>query len=620
MKSIFLLVGTLFALVHSHVSSLVNSPRSATAPSGCRKLITDDDWPTPETWRAAIPGVVPSNGTDGIGRPIPNYRIRAQSVEDVQAAVRFASANNIRLTVITTGHDQIGRSDAASGLIIDLSLLDKVQVLDSFYPTTEGVPSPNFTYLEPNVITPIEGVTAAVTFGPAVVGLALNYAVSPSGLFTVSGGAAGVAVSGGWGQNGGYGPLTAQYGLGVDQWLEAKIVTPDGQLLIANNVSNTDLFWAIRGGGGGTFGVVIQSTWKAHRAVPITGYNWYLNSTITGSNVSNTETGEGPVSHAMAYLLGQLPRLQDEGISGTIYANPSNVRGFMIHPGNQAGIKKANQIWGPILTKMQSFENMTPFQTRPFEFANYREFFEETYGIFEPEIGPDTPPYNRGIMPYDSRLLAAEHVQSPNITYALRGCHNNYGVMFQAPGQSQGDGRDTSANPGWRKAVANYQQQNWWESFWGENYQRLSEIKNKYDPNMTFWETPGINAHYMQAIDGRACLVLPAPEVPSLQPPLSDRSYLADLAVDGPFLYGNLELIGKHYPAPASRNLISLITNVEIYANELWKLLGARPDRAGVNAWWLKNIVRFSALQGLSQEEREQTFLTGAIQISGTKF
>jgi hypothetical protein len=146
----------------------------------------------------------------------------------------------------------------------------------------------------------------------------------------------------------------------------------------------------------------------------------------------------------------------------------------MIHPGNQAGIKKANQIWGPILTKMQSFENMTPFQTRPFEFANYREFFEETYGIFEPEIGPDTPPYNRGIMPYDSRLLAAEHVQSPNITYALRGCHNNYGVMFQAPGQSQGDGRDTSANPGWRKAVVHLV--GWSNAALGLNVDGLREL------------------------------------------------------------------------------------------------------------------------------------------------
>jgi FAD/FMN-containing dehydrogenase len=48
-----------------------------------------------------------------------------------------------------------------------------------------------------------------------------------------------VAVGGGWGQNGGYGPLTAQYGLGVDQWLEALVVTPDGELRVANSEVNS---------------------------------------------------------------------------------------------------------------------------------------------------------------------------------------------------------------------------------------------------------------------------------------------------------------------------------------------------------------------------------------------
>ncbi|KAF4311732.1 isoamyl alcohol oxidase [Botryosphaeria dothidea] len=550
---------------------------ATTAPIGCRKLPTDANWPAPSIWEAAIPGVTRQNGSDAHGS-LPNYRVRAQSASAVQAAVRFAAEHGIRLSVITTGHDQLGRSDAGSGLVIDLSLMDKVNVLESFAPSAEGAASPEYAVDAPNVIVPRDGVQAAVTFQPGVTGLALNYAVAPSGLFTTSGAAAGVAVSGGWGQNGGYGPLTAQYGLGVDQWLEAKIVTADGELRVANRESNADLFWAIRGGGGGTFGVVVEATWKAHVAVPMTGYNWYVNSTITGPDALDPETGATPINDAMQYLLGELPGLQERGISAFIYVDVSSVRCYAVHPGNASGVANANAAWGPILTKMQSFPNIQPFQTKPYDFDNYKDFFVTTYGPLAPKTGLEAPPRNHGIYPYDSRLLAPEHLRDPSIMTALKGALGTYGVLMTAPGPSQGSGEDTSANPGWRRAVvhlvagpdaeglrtlapdmgayineASTEEKNWTHSFWGANYPRLSEIKAKYDPDMVFWQTPGINAHYMQSIDGRACLVLPPPLTPPRSPPPSDRVAPADPVADAQFLFGSLELIGATYPAPGTQ-------------------------------------------------------------------
>ncbi|KAK7420372.1 hypothetical protein QQX98_002795 [Neonectria punicea] len=515
---------------------------------------------------------------DDVHGALPNYRLRAESASDVQAAVRFASKHNIRLSVIATGHDQLGRSDAGSGLIIDLSLMNKVDVMRSFYPTEKGVASPNYTIEAPNVIVLEDGVQAAVTFHPGVTGLALNYAVAPSKLFTTSGAAAGVAVAGGWGQNGGYGPMTAQYGLGVDQWLEAKIVTPDGNLRVANSVSNQDLFWAIRGGGGGTFGVVVEATWKAHVAVPMTGYNWYINSTITGPDALDRETGRTPVSDAMQYLMGELPSLQEWSISAFIYVDISHVRCYAVHPGNASGISEANAVWGPILTKLQSFPSIEPFQTEPYNFDNYKDFFDTTYGALAPETSPKVQPRNHGIYPYDSRLLAPEHLRSPDIMDALGGTEGTYGILMTAPGQSQGSGEDTSANPVWRRAVvhmvaasdatglrklapdmgayineASLNEENWTESFWGANYPRLSVIKSKYDPQMLFWQTPGINAHYMQSIGGRACLVFPPPLSPSVTAPTSDRVAPADPVTDAQLLFGSLELIGVNFPAPGTQ-------------------------------------------------------------------
>lgn len=387
-----------------------------------------------------------------------------------------------------------------------------------------------------------------------------------------------VAVGGGWGQNGGYGPLTSQYGLGVDQWLEALIVTPDGELKVANNAINSDLFWAIRGGGGGTFGVIVQATWKAHVTVPITGFNWYINSTL---NASDLEQGTYPTSEALRYLLGQAKHLQENGISATFYTFPTNIRCFAIHPGSQAGIAKANEIWGPILSNVSSLPGITPFQTRAFEFSSYREFFEGTYGTLVPQPTTADHRYDRGIIPYDSRLLSAEHLSDPNITQALAETGGSIGVQIMSPGDRVGDGSAVSANPGWRKAAAliianktnttsaaglrqlapdmgtyineaSVTEPDWSSSFWGTNYPRLSELKQKYDPDMLFWISPGINADHMHAVDGRACMVDSIPSAPSQYAPSTDRRFAANLTTDRDFLFGHQELTGSTFPDPGA--------------------------------------------------------------------
>ncbi|RDB30953.1 hypothetical protein Hypma_000138 [Hypsizygus marmoreus] len=76
----------------------------------------------------------------------------------------------------------------------------------------------------------------------------------------IGGYAQGVGASSGWLMGGGHSILTPVYGLGVDRVLQIKVVTPDGAYRIANKCQNADLFWALRGSGRGTFGVVIEST------------------------------------------------------------------------------------------------------------------------------------------------------------------------------------------------------------------------------------------------------------------------------------------------------------------------------------------------------------------------
>jgi FAD/FMN-containing dehydrogenase len=151
------------------------------APAGCRKLNTDSDWPLPAAWKAVLPKVIlrPANVKTG-----PDYRIRVESVEDVQKALKFANENNIRVSIIATGHDFMGRSTAASGLLIDVSLWKGIRVQESFVPTKEGVQGVTMGQ-KANVIIPKPNVQAAVTIGAGVLTQALNNALSPSKLFTL---------------------------------------------------------------------------------------------------------------------------------------------------------------------------------------------------------------------------------------------------------------------------------------------------------------------------------------------------------------------------------------------------------------------------------------------------
>jgi FAD/FMN-containing dehydrogenase len=69
-----------------------------------------------------------------------------------------------------------------------------------------------------------------------------------------------VGASGGWLTGGGHSILSPVYGLGVDRVVQIKVVTPDGVHRVANECQNSNLFWALRGGGGSAFGVVMESS------------------------------------------------------------------------------------------------------------------------------------------------------------------------------------------------------------------------------------------------------------------------------------------------------------------------------------------------------------------------
>lgn len=117
---------------------------------------------------------------------------------------------------------------------------------------------------------------------------------------------------GGYISGGGHGPLSRTYGLAASQVLQVRVVTATGQILVANDYQNQDLFWAVRGGGGGQYGVVTEYVIK-HYPAP---------SNVTTAVVqirpsSGTTNNSAEASwDAVARFLGHLPDLMDKGLAG----------------------------------------------------------------------------------------------------------------------------------------------------------------------------------------------------------------------------------------------------------------------------------------------------------------
>ncbi|KAH0586775.1 hypothetical protein H2248_005624 [Termitomyces sp. 'cryptogamus'] len=173
---------------------------------------------------------------------VPEYFIDIQSAEDVAAAFQFVRRTRVPLVIKNTGHDYKGRSSVPHSLALWTHNLKKISYDPEFVPEGCSQSKPGVTF------------GAGVQWGEA-------YPFAEAHNITIVGGSdRSVGVVGGWLQGGGHGALSNTMGLGVDRVLQYKVVTPDGQYRIANDCQNEDLFYALRGGGGGTFGVVLEAT------------------------------------------------------------------------------------------------------------------------------------------------------------------------------------------------------------------------------------------------------------------------------------------------------------------------------------------------------------------------
>jgi FAD/FMN-containing dehydrogenase len=195
-------------------------------------------------------GLTQSLGWVGAWTSRPSvYAVAAQTTSDVVAAVNFARENNLRLVIKGGGHSYQGTSNAADSLLVWTRKMDAVTVHGAFTATGctgQAAPQP-----------------AVTVEAGAIWGQTYDAVTTKAGRYVQGGGCMTVGVAG-LIQSGGFGSFSKAYGMAAASLLEAEIVTADGAVRIANACTNPDLFWAIKGGGGGSLGVVTRLTLRTH--------------------------------------------------------------------------------------------------------------------------------------------------------------------------------------------------------------------------------------------------------------------------------------------------------------------------------------------------------------------
>ncbi|KAL0956160.1 hypothetical protein HGRIS_002321 [Hohenbuehelia grisea] len=417
------------------------------------------------------------------------YYIDVRQPSDIQAAFAFSQSTGVDLSIKNSGHDFKGRSSAPNSLSLWTFNLKSVSYSANFIP--EGG----------------HHGSRAITAGAGANWNEVYEFADAHNVTAVGGYHETVGAVGGWLLGGGHSVLSVVHGLGVDRVIQFKVVTPDGKFRTANDFQNSDLFWALRGGGGSTFGVVTEATFVVEPVMPL-----QVASLRFPATASNT-------APFLKMAVDDGLEWAQKGWGGHIGANS------LINVNPLITLEQAKADLANISQYVLAQNGTVVVETLPTWLAFFKKYVLPAPSVFGVELLLSTRLIPTDVFTSESKRQALHNILLDALP--LPSPMNPYIIATPPLIFNHTEGA-TSVSPAWRKAVwhvniittfkfnstlaekqAQYKniaditqkfhdlapdsgvylnegaihEPNFQDAFWGPNYPRLLQIKHKYDPH-----------------------------------------------------------------------------------------------------------------------------------------
>ncbi|KAI5862012.1 FAD-binding domain-containing protein [Durotheca rogersii] len=455
-----------------------------------------------------------------------SYSINVSSISDIRAGLQFAKSKNVRLVIKNTGHDLLGKSTGAGSLSLWTQHLKTVEFIDSY----KGDLDYNGT---------------AIRLGAGVKFNEVLPEANRRGVRLVTGTCATVGGAGGYTSGGGHGSLTSQYGMAADSVLEWEVVTVDGEHLVATPKRNADLYWALSGGGAGTFAVVLSMTTRTYAETPM-----QLASFSFGASDAAFAGDVDAFWRAVNAFHASLGPVTDAGAVVTYFIRDSRLYVFAaVIPG--ADVSAVAATLEPVVTALEGVG--VALNTSSAAFGSYYDLYRTTF--VPVELATESGQLSGG------RLVPRAVVESASGVAALgeafRGANEAHFEVACGAVNANTRQAPTPANavlPAWRETLltciiikfwdfdvswaqnleyqarltrevmpriqaaspggaaylneANFEEPDWQTTFYGPNYPRLRRIKAKYDPQGLLYARTAVGSEaWREDTQGRLCRV-----------------------------------------------------------------------------------------------------------------